>query len=157
MALDINPDLPRYAARGVDVQVGRSDRMPEMRAQSIDLVFASNFFEHLTRDEITATIREVHRVLKPGGSFMVLQPNIRYCARDYWMFFDHITPIDDRAFVEALEINGFEISRVISRFLPFTTKSRLPKALFLIRLYLRLPLVWRFLGGQSLILSRRPK
>jgi hypothetical protein len=87
---------------------------------------------------------------------MVLQPNIRFCAGDYWMFFDHITPIDDRAFVEGLEINGFEILEVIDRFLPYTTKSRLPKSLFLIQLYLRLRLVWRFFGQQSFILSQKP-
>ena len=46
---------------------------------------------------------------------MVLQPNIRFCAKDYWMFFDHVTPIDDRAFVEGLEINGFEILEVIEQ------------------------------------------
>jgi hypothetical protein len=87
---------------------------------------------------------------------MVLQPNIRFCARDYWMFFDHVTPIDDRAFVEGLEIQGFEILEVIERFLPYTTKSRLPKTLFLIKLYLRLRPAWHLLGKQSFILCRKP-
>lgn len=155
-ALDINPDVKLYATQGVKVTLNSTTLMESIPDESIDVVFASNLFEHLTRDEITSTFREVYRVLTSDGRFMVLQPNIRFCARDYWMFFDHITPIDDRAFVEALEINGFETITVIDRFLPYTTKSRLPKSLFLIRMYLHLKLAWRFFGQQSFILSRKP-
>jgi len=156
-AVDINPDVKNYAAAGVEIVLNSTSQMSAVPDNSADVVFASNFFEHLTRDEIVATFHEVYRVLAPGGKFMVLQPNIRFCAKDYWMFFDHVTPIDDRAFVEGLEINGFEILEVIDRFLPYTTKSRLPKALFLIQLYLRLRFAWRFFGQQSFILSRKPK
>lgn len=155
-ALDINPDVKLYATQGVKVTLNSTTLMESIPDESIDVVFASNLFEHLTRDEITSTFREVYRVLTSDGRFMVLQPNIRFCARDYWMFFDHITPIDDRAFVEALEINGFETITVIDRFLPYTTKSRLPKSLFLIRMYLHLKFAWRFFGQQSFILSRKP-
>jgi SAM-dependent methyltransferase len=156
-AVDINPDVKNYAASDVKVVVNSTSQMIAIPNDSVDVVFASNFFEHLTRDEIVATFQEVHRILAPAGKFMVLQPNIRFCAKDYWMFFDHVTPIDDRAFVEVLEINGFEIVKVIDRFLPYTTKSRLPKALSLIRLYLSLPFAWRIFGQQSFFVSRKPK
>jgi SAM-dependent methyltransferase len=156
-AVDINPDITNHAAAGIDLILNSTSLMKDVSDCSVDVVFASNFFEHLTRDEIIATFREVYRVLTPGGRFMVLQPNIRFCAKDYWMFFDHVTPIDDRAFVEALEINGFEMVELIDRFLPYTTKSRLPKSLFLIQVYLRLRIAWRFFGQQSFILSKKPK
>jgi len=156
-AVDINPDIKDHAGAGVEVVLNSASQMGAVPNNSVDVVFASNFFEHLTRDEIVATFHEVYRVLVPAGIFIVLQPNIRFCARDYWMFFDHITPIDDRAFVEVLEINGFEILEVIDRFLPYSTKSRLPKSIFLIRLYLRLRIAWRIFGQQSFILSRKPK
>src|SRR5688572_8305894 len=149
IAVDINPDIKNYAMPSVNIVLNSTSQMSAVTDNSVDVVFASNFFEHLTRDEIVATFHEVYRVLAPGGKFMVLQPNIRFCANDYWMFFDHVTPIDDRAFVEGLEISGFEILEVIDRFLPYTTKSRLPKSLFLIRLYLRLRLAWRFFGQQT--------
>lgn len=156
-AVDINPDVKTHAGPDVHIVLNTTSKMSEVADNSAEIVFASNFFEHLTRDEIIATFSEVYRVMAPGGLFMVLQPNIRFCAKDYWMFFDHVTPIDDRAFVEGLEINGFEIVEVIDRFLPYTTKSRLPKSLFLIQVYLRLRLAWRFFGQQSFILSRKPK
>ena len=86
---------------------------------------------------------------------IILQPNIRYCYKDYWMFFDHITPLDDRALVEILELTKFKMINVIPQFLPYSTKSALPKSLFLIRLYLKLPILWRLFGKQALIICEK--
>jgi hypothetical protein len=44
---------------------------------------------------------------------------------------------------------------VIPRFLPYTTKSRLPQAPWLVSLYLRFPLVWRILGKQTLVVASK--
>ena len=155
IAVDLNPDIKDYAGHDVQVVVSRTSQMDALADGSADVAFASNFFEHLDREEILATIRETRRVLKKGGKFIVLQPNIRFCAKDYWMFFDHVTPIDDRALAEALETNGFHVLEAIPRFLPFTTKSRLPKSAFLVRAYLRLRPAWALFGQQSLVVSER--
>lgn len=82
---------------------------------------------------------------------MILQPNIRFCFRDYWMFFDHITPLDDRNLSEVLEINGFKVKECKPKFLPYTTKGKLPKSIFLLKLYLKLPFVWKIFGKQAFI------
>lgn len=156
-ALDINPDVQSHAAQGIHVVLAPAGQMHGIATGSVDVVFASNFFEHLSHADIVGSFQEIFRVLRPGGRFMVLQPNIRFCGNDYWMFFDHITPIDDRAFVEGLEVSGFEILEVIDRFLPYTTQSRLPKSLFFISLYLDMRPLWRFFGQQSFILSRKPQ
>jgi SAM-dependent methyltransferase len=152
-ALDVNPDIKRFAAPDVRTVVGDLAALRKMKAASFEAVFASNLFEHLERSKILETIRGVFRILKPSGQFIILQPNIRFSARDYWMFFDHITPIDDRALAEALEISGFAVRRIVERFLPYTTKSRFPRSLWLLRVYLRLPIVWRLFGRQSLIVA----
>jgi len=52
-------------------------------------------------------------------------------------------------------MSDFEIERVIARFLPYTSKSRLPQAAWLVDLYLRVPLAWRILGGQMLVVARK--
>ncbi len=155
IAIDINPDTRVHAEAGIEVVVGDARDSSAIPDATADVVFVSNFFEHLDRGAILETIRGAHRILKPGGRFLVLQPNIRFAARDYWMFFDHVTPIDDRALSEALELCGFSIETSIPRFLPFTTKGKLPKSTLLLRLYLRLPLVWRFFGGQAFIVARK--
>lgn len=155
IAVDINPAVRDMAGPGVTALVSPADDLADVADGSVDVVFASNFFEHIERPTILAVMAEAHRVLRPGGRFMVLQPNIRFCARDYWMFFDHVTPVDDRALVEAFTLSGYDVTTVIPRFLPFTTKSRLPKSPRLVRAYLAFPPAWRLLGKQSFLLAQR--
>ena len=58
---------------GVSVQLdhGFADELP-YGEQSFDRVFSSFMFHHLDEDERERTSREVLRVLKPGGSFHLL-------------------------------------------------------------------------------------
>lgn len=156
IALDINPDIKQFANPDVEVLLAPSDKIKPVQDGTIDLVFTSNFFEHISRESIASTINEVYRILSPGGKFIILQPNIRYCYKDYWMFFDHITPIDDRALVEVLELHHFHILKALPRFLPYTTKSALPKSLFMLKVYLKLPIAWKIFGGQALIVCEKP-
>ena len=46
--------------------------------------------------------------------------------------------------------------KTVVRFLPYTTKGRLPTDHRLVRLYLRVPLAWRLLGQQTLYIAERP-
>jgi SAM-dependent methyltransferase len=153
IAVDLNPDVRLRAASGVETHVLRSDDLVAIAEHTVDVVFISNFFEHVSREVILSTLVEVRRVLRPGGRLLVLQPNVRYCARDYWQFFDHITPVDDRALVEAFAATGFDVVKNIPRFLPYTTKSRLPSGPALVKLYLRVPLAWRVLGAQAFLVA----
>ncbi len=154
VAVDLNPDVLVHADEDVEAFIARSDAMTDIARSSVDRVFISNFFEHVTRDVILSTLREVYRVLRPDGMLLVLQPNVRYCARDYWMFFDHVTPVDDRALMEAFAATGFDVELNIPRFLPYTTKSRLPSGPGLVKLYLKVPLAWRVLGAQAFLVGR---
>jgi SAM-dependent methyltransferase len=153
LAVDLNPDLVNRAGADVEATVSRSDAMDHVPDHSVDRVFISNFFEHVPREVILSTLVEVRRVLRPDGKLLVLQPNVRYCAKDYWMFFDHITPVDDRALVEAFAAAGFDVELNIPRFLPYTTKSRLPSGPRLVSLYLKSPWAWRLLGGQAFMVG----
>ena len=152
-ALDLNPDTKEYAAPGIWVIESTSTDMSMIPDGSVDVAFASNFFEHITREDILKTMREVARVLAPTGRFLILQPNIRFCARDFWMFFDHITPLDQYSLVEALEMCGFRATKTIVRFLPYTTKGSLPKSVGMVSLYLKIPLLWRFFGQQTFVVA----
>ena len=156
LALDVNPAVVNHAGPGVETIVARSDDMRLIKDASVDIAFISNFFEHIDRDAILATLFETLRVLVPGGRLLILQPNIRFCGKDYWQFFDHVTPIDDRALSEALAATGFRLETCIPRFLPFTTKGRLPAAPWLVKLYLHLPLAWRIFGAQSFLVASTP-
>jgi SAM-dependent methyltransferase len=153
LAIDLNPELEARAAADVTTYLTRSDDMPDIESGSVDRVFISNFFEHIPREVIVSTLIEAKRVLKPTGKLLLLQPNVRYCARDYWMFFDHITPVDDRAMEEAFASTGYDVETSIPRFLPYTTKGNTPSGPGLVKLYLKVPLAWRFMGAQAFMVA----
>jgi len=154
IAVDLNGDVANYAAPDVRVINASSTQIEQLSASSVDVVFMSNFLEHLPgKREVLETLRESHRILRRGGRIIVLQPNIRFLPGEYWDYFDHHTPLTDRSLVEGLRLAGFSPQVVHPRFLPYTTKSRLPKAPFLVRLYLRVPLIWRVLGKQTLVVA----
>src|SRR6267154_1295534 len=52
------------------------------RLEALDVVFTSNFFEHLpNKDAIRRTPLEVYRCLRPGGRFIAMGPNMKYARR----------------------------------------------------------------------------
>jgi len=157
IAVDINPDMRRFAAPDVQIINEACTAISQLEAGSVDVVFMSNFLEHLPgKAQVLETLRESHRILRAGGRIIILQPNIRFLPGEYWDFFDHHTPLTDRSLVEGVKLAGFTPVRVIPRFLPYTTRSRLPQSPFLVRLYLRFPPIWRVLGKQAVVIARKP-
>lgn len=154
--LDLNPDSARHLPPGAVFHPGSAERVPLPDA-SLDVVFCSNFLEHLP-DKAAANrvFAEVLRLLRPGGRFLVLGPNMRAVPAAYWDFWDHHLPLSDKSLAEGLLLAGFALERVIPRFLPYSTKSHLPRADWLVASYLRLPLAWRVLGKQFFVVARRP-
>jgi len=156
-AIDLNPDAPKFLDGDVQFCLARADNVEAIASDSLDVVFTSNFLEHLkTKDECDAVLAEVLRILKPGGRFIIMGPNIRYLAAEYWDFYDHYLPLSHLSIEEGLVQAGYEIDRIIPRFLPYTTRSKLPQHPALVVSYLKLPLIWRILGKQFLAVGRKP-
>ena len=157
IAVDSNPDAAARLPPEIEFRVADARQLDFIASGALDVCFTSNFFEHLpSKQELDAVLSEIHRILRPGGSLIVLQPNIRYAPGAYWDFYDHHLPLSDRSCAQALDKAGFEIVEVVGRFLPFTTWSAWPKHPLLVRLYLRLRPAWRVLGRQFLIVARKP-
>lgn len=117
----------------------------------------SNYLEHLPDSgAVVAQLRVVRELLRPGGRMIVLQPNIRFTKERYWDFIDHHTALTEASLIEAAEVAGLECQLMVPRFLPYTTKSRLPSSAALVRVYLRFPLLWRLFGQQTLFIAARP-
>ena len=157
IAVDLNSDTAVLAAPGVEVVAASASDLSFLNTGSVDVVFSSNFLEHLAnKNEVACAIREALRVLRPGGTLILLGPNVRLIPGVYWDFFDHHVPLSDRSICELLEVTGFEPVRVEPRFLPYTTRSALPQAPWLVWLYLTLrPFSSAFLGKQFLIVARK--
>lgn len=155
-AMDLNPDAPRYLSP--DVQFIRQDcSQPwSIDEASLDVIFTSNFFEHLPdKVALGRTLDQAHQALKPGGLLIAIGPNIKLIPGSYWDFWDHYIPLTDSSLGEALENRAFQIKRKDPAFLPYTMAGKKPVPLPLITLYLAMPWSWRFLGKQFLLISAR--
>ena len=156
-AVDLNPDAPQYLDADIAFCPSRADAITAIGDNTADVVFTSNFLEHLkTKEECDAVLAEVRRILKPAGRFIIMGPNIRYLAAEYWDFYDHYLPLSHLSLEEGLVQAGYDIEMIVSRFLPYTTRSALPQHPMLISLYLKIPLAWRILGKQFLVVGRKP-
>ena len=70
-ALSVAERKAKRAGLSVELDRGFADHMPYANA-SFDRVFSSLMFHHLAADEKSATLREIRRVLKAGGSLHLL-------------------------------------------------------------------------------------
>jgi len=143
-----------------DVRFVRSDGLSlldQLERDSMDVVFMSNYLEHLaSADAVVNQLKVAYGLLKPGGRAIILQPNIRLVGGSYWDFLDHKTPLTEKSLEEAGHAAGLVTEELITRFLPYTTKSRFPQAAWLVRAYLAVRPVWWLLGRQTLYVARRP-
>lgn len=169
VAVDINEDTRTYAAPEVEVILTPSTDLSPLPDGKTDVIFISNFLEHISKPDITQTLRECRRILRPGGTIMILQPSIRYRPGEYWMFFDHVTPLDDRSLCEILEVLDYRIDFCLPRFLPHSTKDRSPRLLWnlgnaiglplfqwTIQAYLALPLLYKIFGYHAFVVASKP-
>jgi SAM-dependent methyltransferase len=121
-----------------------------------DRIFMSNYLEHLPSSEaVIEQLRVASQLLKPGGRAVILQPNIGLIGAAYWDFIDHRVPLTERSLTEAVELAGLRPVETIKRFLPYTTKGRLPTSPALARIYLALRPAWRVMGKQTLMIAER--
>jgi SAM-dependent methyltransferase len=126
-------------------------------AGSFDRVFMSNYLEHLASgDAVLEQLTVTARLLKPGGRVIILQPNIALVGAAYWDFIDHKVPLTEHSLTEAVELAGMTPILTIRRFLPYTTKGRLPTSPRLAQLYLAVRPAWWLLGKQTLMVAEAP-
>ena len=156
LAMDLNPDAPRFLAEDVHfLQQDCSTRWP-CDDSSLDIIFSSNFFEHLPgKNALKQTLEECFRCLKPGGKLIAMGPNIRFLSDKYWDFWDHHLALSDRSLAEGLENCGFSILENHDRFLPYTMVDSREYPLAAISLYLKVRPAWKIFGRQFLIVAAK--
>ena len=156
-AIDINPDVKKYAKDDVKVIVDDIQNLSlYLEKDSVTIFFMSNFLEHISKAEISNLLNFEYNLLEPGGEVWILTPNIKYVGDKYWDFFDHITPITEKAIIEEAQVIGYGLKKCIKKFLPYTTKSALPTSHWIVKLYLKLmPLSGMFFGEQSFLILKK--
>lgn len=155
-AMDLNPDAPKFLGKDVVFLHQDCSQNWPIDANNLDIVFTSNFFEHLPdKNALGRTLDQIYQALKPSGSLIAMGPNIRYVNGAYWDFWDHYLPLTERSLGEALVNRNFRILRSLSRFLPYTMAGKKPVPPFLVQAYLKMPLLWNIFGHQFLIIAEK--
>lgn len=155
-AMDLNPDLPKRIAPDVKPILQDCSMPWALPDNHLDVVFTSNFFEHLPdKSTLGRILDEARRCLKPGGCLIAMGPNIKFVPGAYWDFWDHYLPLTETSLKEALENRGYEIERCVGRFLPYTMASGPQYPVALLRMYLKMAPAWRFFGKQFLVVARK--
>ena len=155
-AMDLNPDAPAHLAKNIEFLHQDCSAPWPMPDNTLDVVFTSNFFEHLPdKATLGRTLDEIRRCLKPGGRLVAMGPNIKYVPGTYWDFWDHYVILTELSLREALETRGFRIDICLGKFLPYTIVGGPRYPLAFLRAYLRLPLAWRVFGRQFLVVGVR--
>jgi SAM-dependent methyltransferase len=129
----------------------------ELPDDFFDAVFVSNLLEHLASpSEVGQFLCRMHRLLRVGGVICVMGPNFKYCQAEYFDCADHVLALTHVSVAEHLYGAGFDVQSITPRFLPYSFRSILPASARLTAAYLSMPILWRFLGKQFLVIGRRP-
>lgn len=105
------------------VRIGNIAEM-DLAAGGFDVVIMWHVLEHFER--VGDALREVHRLLRPGGVFFVAVPNFgsleARAAQDKWFHLDvprHLTHFTEPTLMRLLERSGFRIETVSNRSLEY--------------------------------------
>jgi SAM-dependent methyltransferase len=151
-AIDLNPDLKSYFPADVmyhcqSVLVS----FDQIESKTIDVVFASNLFEHFNDEELIQLLTNIKKVLKENGKIVLIQPNYFYAYREYWDDYTHKKAFSHNSLKDFLESQGFLVSHMEKKFIPFSLKSRLPKSYWLTKMYLKSPV--RIFAKQMMLMA----
>jgi 2-polyprenyl-3-methyl-5-hydroxy-6-metoxy-1,4-benzoquinol methylase len=137
-AIDLGP-MQEHQAKGVNFTQGNIFEYLKNHKSSYDLVFASNLLEHLERDEAFELLKQIFDQMSPSGRIILIQPNFRFCYRNYFDDYTHRTIFTDESLAGLMEATGFKITHRKSRYLPFSMRGNiLPKTFTLTKWYLEL-------------------
>ena len=152
VALD-REDVSKYLDTSIEFIKNEIDHLSTLKENMFSTVFCSNLLEHLDSSEGQELVENIHRLLKPKGRIIFLQPNFRLCSKRYFDDYTHRTIYTDEALCGLLKANQFEIVFRKAGYLPFSMNGILPKSYYLTKLFLlmRSP----FMGSQMLVVAEK--
>jgi SAM-dependent methyltransferase len=156
-AMDLNPKTAGMLDNSVGLLQQDCSAPWALPDGCLNVVFTSNFFEHLPgKEALGKALDEAWRCLAEGGLLIAMGPNVKYLPGRYWDFWDHHLPLTEVSMREALVTRGFDIDLCLGRFLPYTMVNAPEFPIFWLRLYLKLRPAWRWFGKQFLLIARKP-
>ena len=125
-AIDISPELSKFAGGSV-IKINRGGwNFYEIPDISVNVVHASNFLEHFGDKELEKIMKEIKRILELKGKLILMQPNYRLSAKNYFDDPTHKKIFSDTSLEGFLLSHNFKILLKMPRFLPFSMHSNSP-------------------------------
>lgn len=156
IAVDLNADAKSYLNPEIKFYQCAATELGLNIIEGVDVIFTSNFLEHLPdKTTLDLFLDQVLITLKSGGKYIILGPNLRYLPGQYWDYYDHHLGLTHLSLIEALQLKGFSIEFCVDRFLPFSSQGALPTHPWLVWLYLKTPIFWRYFGKQFFIIAKK--
>jgi SAM-dependent methyltransferase len=152
-AVDIQASSGGYVSDDVVFYSSTSSDLHMFPDKLIDVVFSSNLFEHLSDDGLHKTFQEISRITSDNAKLIIIQPNYRYCYKEYFDDYTHKKVFSHVSLVDFVKLYHFEPLKLYPRFLPLTFKSKFPNSYLLTKLYLYSP--FKFLAKQMLLVSEK--
>lgn len=115
--IDSNPiAIERCKSKGLEVQLeDASEHLTKMPSESLGVVSLFQVLEHIPLNSLPNLLREIHRVLKPGGAVVAEFPNVQSLSvggNTFWLDPTHLRPLHP-LFVEFVaEEVGFTSTRL---------------------------------------------
>jgi len=157
LAMDLNPNAKARLNPDVTFLQQDCSQTWQVDAGKLDLVFTSNFFEHLpSKETLGNTLDQALRCLKPGGRIVAMGPNIKFVNGAYWDCWDHHLALTETSLAEGMVTRGFQIERCYPKFLPYTIVGGPEYPLWILKVYLQFKFLWSLGGKQFLVVARKP-
>lgn len=134
-----NEEMRRFADDNVEFRCGDALSLINKEEKRFDLIFASNFLEHLTEKQHSELMPRLYEVLEPDGRLILIQPNYNRCREHYFDDETHQTIFSDSNIGSFLKQYNFETIRLLPGLLPFTMECNLPTWSWLVKMYLASP------------------
>lgn len=151
-----DPDSGKHLDKDIHFHKQDCSKPWEIAPCSLDVIFSSNFFEHLPdKEALDKTVAHAKTALKPGGLLIALGSNISVLNSRYWDFWDHHVALSDQSIGELLEIHKLKVVSSVPSFLPYNMVRNKRRPLFLLQLYLMLPVIWRVFRKQFQIVAKK--
>jgi SAM-dependent methyltransferase len=75
--LDISPLALAQCPQGIRISLGDIQRLP-FQSETFDLIAVPLFFHHIRPKDFPPLLGELHRILKPNGGLILLEPSLWY-------------------------------------------------------------------------------
>ena len=122
VALDSWPEFPLYAAPDSTPSSSMPSPAREFGVETFDVVVLP-ISSALRADVAWSLVRDVTALLRPGGRFIVIQPNFRYAYRNYFDDYTHRSVFTDTSLGNLLRAHGFRVELSRPKFLPYSMRG----------------------------------